>query len=192
MMTTDPDDRGLDPAAEQSVINAVRLSAETPASNLPDDMWDRIERDIITAPPLPLWQRYALPLAAALLVLALGTGFFLGRITSPDGDSYHDVPVRMRDNQIAPTGTLSYDQDRKLFVLDTAAIPSAPDDMVYQVWLEDESGTTSAGVIDPNNPAFAFFADRHDISRMFISQEPAPAGSDSPTTSPMGEAILDD
>lgn len=175
------------------MITAVRLSPDTPRRPLSADMWDRIEAELEseTSTPAIWWQRYLLPLAAALVLISIGSGFLIGRITTPAPDE--TIPVTMRSGDEAPAELLRYNDELQVFVVDTSDLPQPQPYTVYQIWTEaDGAEPVSVGIITPENPKISFAGDRDQIDRLYVTIESGPTGSTSPTDEPMAEATLHD
>jgi anti-sigma-K factor RskA len=144
--------------------------------------------------PIPLWRNYIWAAAAALLIAVLA-GAVLDRVFFQDDDDPVDnrqtIAFDLSLATPAPglTAELTYDPDQHLFVLETENMPPAPADHVYQVWLIDTEGPKNAGTMAGSR--FAVAADRSDYQALAITVEPAPLGSEGPTTEPFFVAPLD-
>lgn len=173
-----------------------RPAPGAPRSGLPDTFDDGIV-PLSTAPvpgskrPTPLLRPYFWA-AAAALVLAVLTGVVLDRLLLNEGDAPERERIAFTLNLETPipelSAELTYDPEDELFILQTENMPPAPEDHVYQVWLIDDTGPQSAGVM--NQSRFFVPAPRDAYEALAITVEPAPHGSAGPTTEPFFVAPL--
>ncbi len=201
--------RQREPALEAAIRSwEARLSAldtETPEVSPPAILWDRIEREIATAPTaqateptlirdlqrrVAFWRGTAMAAAAMAATLALAIGF---RTTLLPSEPRNFVAVFQKDDQ-QPAFLLSIDlATRELTIRPVTA--DARNDRTYQLWIVDpvESPTPrSLGLIDaalkePTRKTLAALQPAVLMRATFgISLEP-PGGS--PTGRPTGPAL---
>ncbi|SES14053.1 Anti-sigma-K factor RskA [Lentzea xinjiangensis] len=90
----------------------------------------------------------------------------------------------------APAGTaaVSRSRDEMLFLADD--LRTLPDDRAYQLWLVDDRGPRSAGVLRPAGKAMSMLVTGIEgVGEAVLTVEPA-AGSPSPTTPPVLTVVL--
>lgn len=133
----------------------------------------------------------AWPIAAILAVLALAGGIWLGAVAfvSDEEPSPRMVPIVVLDDSDIG-GNVEYIPDREIYVLSLQRIPPQPEGSVYQIWLQSDEITISAGLWNPTATRFAVVAYDGRYDRMFVTLEPSSRGNDQPTTEPILEVDL--
>lgn len=134
----------------------------------------------------------AWPLAAVLAVLALAGGVWLGAVAfvSDEEPTPRMVPIVVLDDESDIGGNVEYIPDREIYVLSLQRVPPLPADTVYQIWLQNDDITISAGIWNPTATRFAVVAYEGRYDRMFVTVESSSRGNDQPTTEPIVEVDL--
>lgn len=159
-------------------------------------------------PPAPVRRvnRAVVALAAAVVIIALGLGGWMGitaaqrsaEVAAARSDaaqqsallSAPDAKIVRTTLGGAPVSfVLSRQQDRGLLVAESLPAPAAG--RVYQVWTLDGSSPASAAVV-PNGGAVRVWLSGPlaDADRLAITAEPGPNGSAQPTTEPLATATV--
>jgi hypothetical protein len=159
-------------------------------------------RSEVPAPaPVQRINRTLVALAAAVVIIALGLGGWMGitaaqrsaEVAAARADAaQQSALLSAPDAQIlrttlggAPVSVvLSRQQDRGLLVAESLPAPAAG--RVYQVWTLDGSSVAAAAVV-PNGGAVRVWLSGPlaDADELAITAEPAPDGSARPTTDPL-------
>lgn len=123
-------------------------------------------------------------LAALLAVLALAGGVLLGRVAfvSWDRPTPSIVEIEVLDDDLEVSGNVEYLDDQQIYILEIYTMPPPEEGQVFQVWVQNGDVVVRAGVLDPESRSFAFAAHNERYDTMFITTEPAPYGSEQPTT----------
>ena len=123
-------------------------------------------------------------LAAALAVLALVGGVWLGRVafvTSED-PSPRIVEIVVEDDDLQVGGSVEYVEQHEVYILTISTMPPPDEDEVFQVWVQSDDLIVRAGLLNPDSRTFAFAAHSGRYDTMFVTSEPAPFGSEQPTS----------
>ncbi len=143
---------------------------------------------------LPNRNRYVWA-TAALVLLALLAGALAGRmLLADDGeDAAQGETIALQMNPPIPnaTGELKYMPVAGVFKLTMHNMPAAPHDHVYQVWMIEDDVPVPVGMVDQTSGEFAVAAERSEYDMLAITVEPAPLGSQTPTTPPIITAPLE-
>lgn len=125
--------------------------------------------------------------AAALAIVALLAGVWLGRVAfvSTDEPSPQIVSIEVLDDDLEVGGEVQFLEEEEVYILATRAMPPAPSGSVYQVWMQVDDIIVPAGVLDPNHNRFAYAAYDGRYDTLFVTEEPAPFGSEEPTSDPV-------
>ena len=84
---------------------------------------------------------------------------------------------------------LMYSRDREAMVVQAAGLPTLPADETYQLWMIDESGPASAGLLgDPATPVMHEGSLPEGVA-LGLTIEPA-GGSEQPTMAPIASGVL--
>jgi anti-sigma-K factor RskA len=189
-------------------VRAVRetmavVSAAT-AVEPPESLRDRLLSEVSGDPVRTLhtrrrrWQTIALAAAAALVIGlgALGVGMALRPAATPStAEQVFAAPdVRTVSGQIPAGGTatvvFSRQKNAGVLVMNNVAPPEPG--TVYQMWLIDDKGPRSAGMMDAKNVApstTAVLPDLGDSQMLAFTVEP-PGGSAQPTSAPFAKLAL--
>lgn len=184
------------------VLPFVAPDAEPPAS-----VWSGIESRIADAPPASnvtaftskrvQAERGAFKLhwavAALLAVFTLTAGLLLGRMVFDTGSDPKKTEVAMvdvTDPNTEATGSVQLLPDQDVILLNLQDMPVAPEGSVYQVWMITGDTPVSIGFFDPLSAKFAAVADPANLGTLAITLEPAPLGSDLPSSDPIIVADL--
>lgn len=132
--------------------------------------------------------------AAALCVLALVGGIWLGRVAffTNEEDSPHIAQIEVLDDEYEVGGQVQYLENEEIYILSIWTLPPAPEGSVYQVWMQNGDLVVPAGVMNPNSTKFSYAAYDGRYETLFVTVEQAPFGVESPTTEPILEADLSD
>jgi anti-sigma-K factor RskA len=176
-----------------------QLSPAAPAS-------DPTPRPLVTPlrQRLPNWARFSLVAAAGLVLLLTATAMLIYReLESTKGDLNATVALLTKEREIfanpartipliadnAPNayGTLYVGAGERRALLVVDSLPPTPTDRVYQIWLVGGNGRDNGGVFTVGQSGDAdvlidapnSFA---NYQAMGITTEPAPRGSDGPTS----------
>lgn len=130
--------------------------------------------------------------AASLSILALLGGIWLGRVAfvSSDEPSPHIVALDVLDPNLDVSGEVEYIQEEEIYIVAIRTLPPAPAGSVYQVWMQVNEIIVPAGVMNPNSSRFAYAAYEGRYETLFVTEEPAPFGSEQPTSDPVITADL--
>jgi anti-sigma-K factor RskA len=179
------------------------VSAAT-AVEPPESLRDRLLSEVSGDPVRTLhtrrrrWQTIALAAAAALVIGlgALGVGMALRPAATPStAEQVFAAPdVRTVSGQIPAGGTatvvFSRQKNAGVLVMNNVAPPEPG--TVYQMWLIDDKGPRSAGMMDAKNVApstTAVLPDLGDSQMLAFTVEP-PGGSAQPTSAPFAKLAL--
>ncbi len=147
-----------------------------------------------SSPPTTSSDRVSVPwiAAAVLAVAALLAGVWLGRVAfvSSDEPAPRIVAIEVLDTELEAGGEVQYFAEEEVYILATRGMPPAPSGSVYQVWMQVDDLIVPAGLLDPNHNRFAYAAYDGRYDTLFITEEPAPLGSDQPTSDPVITADL--
>ena len=130
--------------------------------------------------------------AAALAIIALLAGVWLGRVAfvTTDEPSPHIVGLEILDDELEVGGEVEYIEDEEIYIVAIRTLPPAPAGLVYQVWMQVDDLVVPAGVMNPNSSRFAYAAYDGRYDTLFVTEEPAPFGSEEPTSDPVITADL--
>lgn len=189
-------------------VRAVRetmavVSAAT-AVDPPDQLRDRLLSEVSSDPVRTLrpgrrrWQTVVLAAAAALVIGlgAFGVGMALRPTATPStAEQVFAAPdVRTVSGQIPTGGTatvvFSREKDAGVLVMNNVAPPQPG--TIYQMWLIDDKGPHSAGMMEAKNVApstTAVLPDLGDSQMLAFTVEP-PGGSAQPTSTPFAKLAL--
>lgn len=125
--------------------------------------------------------------ATALALLALAGGVLLGRTAFVEQKV---VTVPSIDPALVETGftgtlRLEFRDDAGVLVLHLTDMPTLGDDEVYQVWLLHGANPVSVGVLPSWKTQWAISGDPNTAQALFITREPSPLGSESPSEDPV-------
>jgi anti-sigma-K factor RskA len=152
-------------------------------------------RDASTPPAVPWWQQPTSIAAAFFLVAALGLGALAGVQWQRADDAQQRAdriaamatdPDRVENNAPATTGgsgTVVAADD--LAVFRTADLPELPADKAYQLWLINDDGATSVGVLGRGGQLEKVMDDVSGATSVGLTVEPS-GGSAQPT----GDLVL--
>lgn len=178
------------PALRQRVLDEASRTRQAPP-----DVDRRSGHADQPAPGLAWWRQPASMAAAFFLVAALGLGALAGVQWQRADDAQQRAdriaaivtdPDRVENNAPATTsgsGTVVAADD--LAVFRTADLPELPADQAYQLWLIDDQGATSVGVLGRGGELESVMDDVSGATALGLTVEPA-GGSDQPT----GELVL--
>lgn len=123
-------------------------------------------------------------LAAVLAVLSLAGGVLLGRVAfvSWDRPTPLIVDIEVLDDELEVSGNVEYLEEQQIYILEIHTMPPPPEGQVFQVWVQNGDVIVRAGVLDPESRSFAYAAHNERYDTMFITTEPAPYGSEQPST----------
>jgi len=199
------------PAVAQAFADEVRAVRETmavvsaaTAVEPPDQLRARLLTEVSDDPVRSLnrrikrWQTIGLAAAAAVIIGlgALGVGIALQPAPTPStAEQVFAAPdVRTVSGQISSGGTatvvFSRERNAGVLVMNNVA-PPAPG-TVYQMWLIDDKGPKSAGMMDAKSVApstTAVLPDLGDSQMLAFTVEP-PGGSAQPTSAPFAQLAL--
>jgi len=199
------------PAVAQAFADEVRAVRETmavvsaaTAVEPPDQLRARLLTEVSDDPVRSLnrrikrWQTIGLAAAAAVIIGlgALGVGIALQPAPTPStAEQVFAAPdVRTVSGQISSGGTatvvFSRERNAGVLVMNNVA-PPAPG-TVYQMWLIDDKGPKSAGMMDAKSVApstTAVLPDLGDSQMLAFTVEP-PGGSAQPTSAPFAKVAL--
>ena len=130
--------------------------------------------------------------AVALSILSLLGGIWLGRVAfvSSDEPSPHIVALKVLDPNLDVSGEVQYLQNEEVYIVAIRTLPPAPAGSVYQMWMQLDEIIVPAGVMNPNSSRFAYAAYDGRYDTLFVTEEPAPFGSEQPTSDPVITADL--
>jgi hypothetical protein len=137
---------------------------------------------------LPRWAPWLV--AAVLLVGFVGMLGWNMRLRTNQGDgAIRTIALRSRGN--APvTGEVIYIPEQHLGVLKTEQLPALPAGQIYQMWLMKGDVPVGAGVFTSPTGEHAMSVDLRQYSAIAITMEPAPTGSEKPSSDPVAMAVL--
>lgn len=132
--------------------------------------------------------------ATVLAILALIGGIWLGRtaFVEPREPETNFIEPALVDDGFTGTVRLEYLETPGILVLHLRDLPKLPETSVYQVWLIHGSNPVSMGVLPDWKSKWAISGDVYDAQTVMITVEPAPTGSELPTTEPSVRFDLDD
>lgn len=132
--------------------------------------------------------------ATVLAILALIGGIWLGRtaFVEPREPETNFIEPALVDDGFTGTVRLEYLEAPGILVLHLRDLPKLPETSVYQVWLIHGSNPVSMGVLPSWKSKWAISGDVYDAQTVMITVEPAPTGSELPTTEPSVRFDLDD
>ena len=146
------------------------------------------------APLTPAGNRTSIPwlVAAALAILSLLAGVFLGRVAfvTSEEPAPHIVALDVLDEDLEVGGEVEYIESEEVYILAIRTLPPAPAGSVYQVWMQVDDLVVPAGVMNPNSSRFAYAAYEGRYDTLFVTEEPAPFGSEQPSSDPVITADL--
>ena len=126
-------------------------------------------------------------LAAALAVLALVAGVWLGRVAFVENEtpSPRILDIEVVDDDLEVSGSVEYVENHEVYILTINTMPPPPEGEVFQVWVQIDDIVVPAGLLNPDSRTFAFsaFSGRYDT--MFITVEQGSSGSALPTSDPV-------
>lgn len=130
-------------------------------------------------------------IAAILAVLALVAGVWLGRVAfvSNEDPSPRIVEIEVVDEELEVGGDVEYFEEQEVYILTISTMPPPEEGEVFQVWAQRDDIIVNAGVLNPESRTFAFAAYSGRYDTLFVTAEPAPFGSEQPTS---GELITAD
>jgi hypothetical protein len=130
--------------------------------------------------------------ASVLAVLALTGGILLGRVAFVDHNepSPQIVSIEVLDRDLTVGGSLEYLEEPEVYLLTINTMPPPPDGQVFQVWVQTDDLIVRAGLLNPDSRVFSYAAYSGRYETLFITAEPAPFGSEQPTTNPLISADL--
>ena len=138
------------------------------------------------APTTSSGNRTSIPwlVAAALAIIALLAGVWLGQVAfvTTDEPSPHIVALEVLDDELEVGGEVEYIEEEEIYIVAIRTLPPAPGGSVYQVWMQVDDIVVPAGVMNPNSSRFAYAAYDGRYDTLFVTEEPAPFGSEEPTT----------
>jgi anti-sigma-K factor RskA len=199
------------PDVAQAFADEVRAVRETmavvsaaTAVEPPDQLRARLLTEVSDDPVRTLtrrikrWQTIGLAAAAAVIIGlgALGVGIALQPAPTPStAEQVFAAPdVRTVSSQISSGGTatvvFSREKNAGVLVMNNVA-PPAPG-TVYQMWLINDKGPKSAGMMDAKNVGLsttAVLPDLGDSQVLAFTVEP-PGGSSQPTSAPFAKLAL--
>ena len=167
-------------------------AAESPPSGLKERVMDQIDRrvgdNVVRGPWYrgPAVTRLAV---AAALVLVVAIGAFVTRDTEPTAADVFAAPdattLALAGDGIDARFTFSVTE--QLGVFESGTLPAVGQDLVYQLWLIDDGGLTSAGIFAPDagGASSALVGQVRPGVVLGLTVEPA-GGSPQPT----GEVLL--
>lgn len=137
-----------------------------------------------TSPPVSEQQSISWKLAAVLAVLALAAGVWLGRVAfvSSELPSPRLVEIEVEDDDLEVGGSVEYIEEQEVYILTINTMPPPNDGEVFQVWMQTDEIIVPAGTLNPNSRTFAYAANSGRYESMFVTAEPAPFGSEQPTS----------
>jgi anti-sigma-K factor RskA len=177
-------------AAPPPALRARVLAAAERTPQLPPTV-ERTPAAASTAPAhaKPRRRRPALWLAAAAAAVAIGAGgIVVDRLVDDDqpppvtaADVFASADAEVRTIAISGgRARVAVSEDLGQMAVDGENLPPAGQGRVYQVWVVDAEGPTSAGLLD--EPALAL--EIPDDAQVAVTNEPS-GGSDQPTTEPL-------
>ncbi|WP_151529371.1 MULTISPECIES: anti-sigma factor [Corynebacterium] len=173
------------------------LSADV---DMPDAQaaWERLRRDIApvasvdTVAPPRRWLPLLLASASAVMVLVIGTFTFTTMNASSDRSETDQAEVSTSERQVAGgTVTVEYAPGADTAKVMLRDVPAPPPDQAYQMWLVEDSGPRSVGVMESAEVLPEMDVELDGVAQaqsIMISQEPA-GGSTTPSTSLLDIAL---
>ncbi len=130
--------------------------------------------------------------AAILAVLSLVLGVWLGQVAfvSSNTPSPRIVEIEVEDEDLEVGGNVEYFDDQEVYILTINTMPPPEEGEVFQVWAQTDDIVVNAGVLNPASRTFAFAAYSGRYETLFVTAEPAPFGSEQPTSDPLITADL--
>lgn len=130
--------------------------------------------------------------AAILAVVALISGVWLGRVAffSFDEPSPRIVEITVEDEDLTIGGHVEYIEDKEIYILTINTMPPPEEGEVFQVWVQRDELIVGVGELNPTSRTFAFASYSGRYEKLFVTAEPGPFGSESPTTEELISADL--
>ncbi len=147
-------------------------------------------------PPIDLAAERAarrwLPWAAAAAMLLLSIGLLAWNFSLRDSDepSVGTYDLAATSPEVTASGAATYLENEGIISIQLAGLPDLAPDEVFQVWLIDDTGPISAGVLRPGETEFAVAANPDDFAVLAITSESGPIGAPAPTNAPFLQAEL--
>ncbi|WP_151549653.1 MULTISPECIES: anti-sigma factor [Corynebacterium] len=154
--------------------------------------WERLRRDIapVATVDTQATRRRRLPLllasASAVVVLVIGTITFTTMYASSDRSETEQSEVSTSERQVAGgTVTVEYAPGADTAKVMLRDVPAPPPDQAYQMWLVEDAGPRSVGVMESAEVLPEMDVELDGVAQaqsIMISQEPA-GGSTTPSMS---------
>lgn len=185
-------------------VAALPLSVEErePPPGLRDAILASVDRKhpapapVTSLPSAPSASRASLPAwlgwAAAAVLLVATLGMLIWNLSLRDGADTRAATIALEASRsdLEAAGAAEYLRDDGIIRLTFDQLPPIGDDQVYQVWLIDDAGPRSAGVLGAGQRSFAVAADPTAYHLLAVTIEPGPIGQPAPTDEPFLVAEL--
>lgn len=186
-------------ASEPAASVAVDAPADTPvvAPRIPSTTPRATDLPKLSRPAgnLSSYRSHRWLAAAAAVLILIGVGALIGREVwwGDQNEPAQEIALHDADGNLIgrDVANLEYLPDEQRFVLHMDEMPEAPEGQVYQAWLIAGDVPTPVGIVDPATGEFSVDGERTTYDAFAITVEPAPYGSELPTTNPIVVAPLD-
>lgn len=128
--------------------------------------------------------------AAAMLLLSIGLLGWNFSLRDSDETAVRTFELAATSPDVAASGEATYLEDEGIISIQLANLPDLAANEVYQVWLIDDSGPVSAGVLRPGESEFAVVANPDDYTVLAITAEAGPIGAPAPSNAPFLQTEL--